>query len=464
MANWNLLGVDGNPQGYKYDPINGWVIAPPAQKPFNTGKNITEVLGDLWDASKLAGMTPELAPIGGAPNIPVATRMAGQAISQGAKAGAREIAKQIENGTGVFGKLTIDPRMYAYLPSTPKNPNPLVGTRYTSEAQGNLVKEIPLKMENLEGASIKIVPYDLTSADQKILSVSDEKLNNPVYTMGGVDFSRLPYNYENNIGGASNFGIAKRVLNRTEQTRKENIAQGGSGDVYKIPITMGENSEWFSTYPTDVLKELVLKNSGNKDIKYINKMMREASIVGDAKTRPFGNFKGIETPEGQQQFLTGEGFGAGGTAGEFRKAFVDRMALKGNQERFGYNIEDVINSTLDPRLINVPKGYGGLSVVKSIPNASLTPSALGSKIGAYDTDLAGTYAGSLGLHPIEVLMPKTYNNYYTHFQKMYPKANEDQLRKWTIGAIERRKDKIGEYVDRDLINNFNRYQEGLLGK
>lgn len=84
--------------------------------PFNTGKNITDVLGDLWDASKLAGLTPEFAPIGGAPNIPVATKIAKQAASKGSKAAAREIAKQIETGTGVFGKITPDMKAYVLPP------------------------------------------------------------------------------------------------------------------------------------------------------------------------------------------------------------------------------------------------------------------------------------------------------------------------------------------------------------
>lgn len=51
-----------------------------------------------------------------------------------AKAGLKEVAKQIEAGTGVFGKGTIDPRMYVYLPDTPKSRNPLVGTRFVSES------------------------------------------------------------------------------------------------------------------------------------------------------------------------------------------------------------------------------------------------------------------------------------------------------------------------------------------
>lgn len=81
--------------------------------PFNTGANVTDVLGKLWDASKLQGLVPEMTPMGSLPNLPIAAKTAGNAIGTGARAGAREIAKQIETGTGVFGKGTIDPRMYA---------------------------------------------------------------------------------------------------------------------------------------------------------------------------------------------------------------------------------------------------------------------------------------------------------------------------------------------------------------
>jgi len=304
------------------------------------------------------------------------------------------------------------------LPHTPSKPNPLVGTRFESEQLGNLVPERKINPEELLGSSIKIKPYDLTSADVKVSSVSDEKLNNPVTTMGGFDFSRLPFNYENQIGGASNKEIAKRILGRTEQTRKENIASQGTGQVFQVPITMGQNSEFFSTYPTDILKQLVMQNGDKKSVAQLNEWLRNAPVqTQKGIVRPFGEFKGIETPEGQQQLLTGEGFASKGTAGEFRKAFATEMSKTRNEKAFGYNFEDVRNSVLDPRLLNVPKGYGGLTVVKSIPNAPLTPSAIGSRIGAYDTDIGGTYFGNLGLNPIEVLQPKTYKTWYDYFKK-----------------------------------------------
>jgi len=397
--------------------------------------------------------------ISGAADILPATVIGGA----GAKAGAREIARQIESGTGLFGRNIIDPRMYAYLPDTPKNRNPLVGTRFENQAQGNLVPEVPLKIEDLKGASLKVVPYDLTNADRLITNVSGEQLDNPVYTMGGGDFSRLIPNYEKNIGGASGKEIAKRVVGRTEATRRENLAQGGTGEVFSTPITMAKKSEWFTTYPVDIAKQFALRGD-TKDIAAFNKSMREASIVGKAKKRPFANFQGIETPEGQQQLLTGQGFGAGGTAGEFRKAFMQKMSLKGNQERFGYNFEDIINSTLEPEIMNLPKGFAGRNIIKTFENTALTPSSSGSKIPAYDTDIAGQYFGKLQPTPVEALMPKTYNRLFQFFSQKYPEKHPAAIKNMAIGAMEKRKNNIGELIDQEVIDSYYKYQEGLLGR
>jgi hypothetical protein len=397
-----------------------------------------------------AGMIPMIKP---------ATVGAGQA----AKYLGKEALRQIETGTGLLGKGTIDPRMYAYLPDTPKNRNPLVGTRFESQAQGNLVPEVPLKIEDLKGASLKVVPYDLTNADRLITSVSGEQLDKPVYTMGGGDFSRLIPNYEKNIGGASGKEIAKRVVGRTESARRENLAKGGTGEVFSTPITMAKKSEWFTTYPTDIAKQFVLRGD-LKDIADFNKVMREASIVGKAKKRPFANFAGIETPEGQAQFLTGQGFGAGGTAGEFRKAFMQKMSLKGNQEKFGYNFEDIVNSSLEPEIMNLPKGFAGRNIIRTFEDAALTPSLEGSKIQAYDTDIAGKYFGRLQPTPVEALMPKTYNRLFQFFSEKYPDKHPAAIKNMAIGAMEKRKNNIGEIIDQEVIDSYYKYQEGLLGK
>ena len=382
----------------------------------------------------------------------------------GAKAGAREIARQIESGTGLFGRNIIDPRMYAYLPDTPSKPNPLVGTRFVSESQGNLVPRKDLKIENLLGANLLGKPYDNSNADKLIFEVSGEKLNKPVGTMGGDEFPMLKYNFENEIGGASNFGIANRIADRINNSRKENLLNKGTGDVIELTTTMGKNAEWFSGYPNEIYRQLILQNGSPKEIREFNKVVRNINVLGNTKLRPFGNFKGIETPEGQAQFLTGEGFDAGGTAGEFNKAFSYLMSQKNNQERFGYNQQDVINSVLNPATMNLPKGFTKEIATKTFENTKLTPSSLGSKINAYDTDYSGLYAGHLKPTPVEIMFFEPYQNIYKEMQFLHPSASPDKLRQYTLGALETRKQNVSQKVTPELIDRYYQYQEGLLGK
>ena len=157
--------------------------------PFNTGKNITEALGDLWDASKLAGLTPELAPIGGAPNIPVAAKMAKQATSQGSKATAREIAKQIEQGTGVFGKLTPDMKMYALPPEkyrgkTLKGMPDIVTVDGKKEQFGTDQRIVDIAKQYMSDKGLVYVPQpEYAAVDvkraEKIAKAYEKMINNP---------------------------------------------------------------------------------------------------------------------------------------------------------------------------------------------------------------------------------------------------------------------------------------------
>lgn len=68
------------PPGYIYDPINGIIPAPPAKKPFNTGGNILDTLGDLWDASKLQGLAPDMSAAGELPNMSVISGNAAKSL------------------------------------------------------------------------------------------------------------------------------------------------------------------------------------------------------------------------------------------------------------------------------------------------------------------------------------------------------------------------------------------------
>lgn len=458
--------------GRMFDPSIPTAMSLSRRKPdpnqFNTGANVTDVLGKLWDASKLQGLVPEMTPMGSLPNLPIAAKTATNALGTSAKAGLKEVARQIETGTGVFGKGTIDPRMYVYLPDTPTKPNPLVGTRFVSESANNLVPEVIFPIEKIKGASIVKTPYDNTPAGTIIKEVSgDIKLENPVSTMGGDDFARLVENYNQNIGGASNYEIAKRVAKRIDEARKENLAAGGTGEVFTAPVTMSQQypAEAFSTYPTDVVLQVFNQQGNKKSIKEFNNWFKNSPVqTPKGLVRPFENFKGVETPEGQQQLLTGEGFGIGGTAGNARKNIFKGASMTKFEKMFDYNMDDIRGAVTDPRFSNLPKGYLKGNLIKTFEDTALTPSSMGSKIGAYDTDIAGQYAGTLKQTPIEVLMSKPYQEIYTEMLNKYPKASNNQLHNMTLGAMEKRNKNISQIVDQETIDRYYKFHEGLLGK
>jgi hypothetical protein len=274
----------------------------------------------------------------------------------------------------------------------------------------------------------------------------------PVLTTGGQDFARDLRHIEQGIGGASNKAIANRIMDRARIAQRENLMAGGSGNVYQLPVTMGDAAENFSTMPTDVLLGLInRKGLDAKTADDINSAIRAFKVVkktksGNVVTTPFAQFKGIDTPEGIRQLYTGEG--VSGSAGDLRKAFVDRMYLKPFQKHFGFNAEDIAGAVRDPVLDNVPKGWAGNTVIRATPDKSLLPSTH----PAYDTDFPGLYFGSMPNMPAEVLMPKSFGL----LSKELGNKNSD-LRTMVLGALEKRSAGISELVDDQVIDSVNRW-------
>ena len=62
-AAWQSAPLQSAEHPNMHYELGDWVMNTPAKSP--VGSNITEKLGDLWDASKLEGLAPEVNPIGG---------------------------------------------------------------------------------------------------------------------------------------------------------------------------------------------------------------------------------------------------------------------------------------------------------------------------------------------------------------------------------------------------------------
>jgi hypothetical protein len=341
-------------------------------------------------------------------------------------------------------------QMGIFRPSTPKNIDPLVGTRFEREYIGGLAEKTPVKIEDLKDSSAMIIPWDLTSRNYKITSISDEPLATPVITHGGQDYARDIRHIEQGIGGASNLGIAKKIQSRDKQARIENLEAGGSGRIIQLPATMGDQSEFFSVMPTQAIFGLLdARTPAKKTIQEIDTSIKNFILPGDDKPR-LKNFKGLMSEEGRIQLLTGEGLDT--TAGKARTVVMQKMMLKGNQEKLGFNMEDLSAALTDPALARVPKGYIGNTVMATGEGGMrLRPSTNPT----YNTDFTAEYLGSLGQNvPVEVLFPKTFDRV---LQEMAGKKGD--VRNMAIGALEKRGAGISELIDQQVIDNYYNYLE-----
>ena len=341
-----------------------------------------------------------------------------------------------------------------YRQSTPLKPDPSVGKRFEREFMGGLLDKTPLKLEDYQGSSVMIMPWDSTSRNYKILGVSDEALASPIITHGGQDYARDLAHIEQGIAGASNLGIAKRIRDRDKMARMENVEAGGTGEILHLPVTMGSGSENFSVMPVEVLLNFADKaNLSKASLKEFDDSIRNFKVAkGKGENRkvsyPFKDFKGIMSEEGRIQMYSGEGVDS--TAGELRKAITDRFYLKENQEKFGFNAEDVSAALTDPALVGVPKGYVGNTVILSTPEGmSLRPSVNRT----YNTDFTGQYEGTLGQSlPVEVLLAEKFGLLGNEFA-----GKTGDIRNMVLGALEKRKEGVSQIVDEPMIERYYRY-------
>lgn len=399
-----------------------------------SGQGLVESLGQAMAASKLPPVMPEAMALSSIPVRASAARMAENAA----------VPNQLNKQAG------------AYLVSTPQKPNPQVGTRYQREFLGGLAPKAPVKIEDYQGASLMVMPWDSTSRNYSVSGVSDEVFPTPIITHGGQDYARDLAHIQQGIGGASGLSIAKRIRDRDKFARQENVMAGGTGEILHLPITMGAGSENFSMMPTQGLLQLLdMRNLSKSQLQGLDESIRNFKVAkgtGEKRkvTTPFKNFAGLSSEEGRIQIQSGEGLGS--TPGELRKAIVDRLTTKGSQELLNFNAEDLSAALTDPALAGVPKGYVGNTVLMTDPlGMHLRPSSNPS----YNTDFTAQYMGTLGQNvPIEVLAPGLMESLTKEFA-----GKKGDIRNMALGAMEKRKEGVSPMINQEMIDNYYRYLE-----
>ena len=295
-------------------------------------------------------------------------------------------------------------RSNVYLPTTPKNINPLVGTRYKTEQLPGIVPRRPVNWNELEGGSIMTYPTDILSRNTKVTNVSDIPLgSNSFVTPGGLMYMMDEGNIANRIGYASNQAAATAQNNRALQAIEENLARGGTGRVFMAPHTMPPGGENFSTGPTLGLLSLIdATNPSPQLLEMISNQMRQATVKG-VKGK-YKDFAGLNDPMAREQLLTGEGLKAG-SAGDLRKIFVDKMSNVAAERGLDFNYPDLQRAMFDPNVMNKQSFLMGDAIYEALPQLGIRP---GSH-GAYGYDMPGVFLGNTRGAPVSQFMQPLYN-------------------------------------------------------
>ena len=425
-------GMNQVPQGDKIPTMDGTGMPPnPNANPNQMGSNI---LSMTPQGQAMAAMKPQ-----GQPGMK----------PQGLKAGGQPSVNQMKMELQGYASK-------GYVKSTPKNPHPEVGKRFTATPQGNLAASKQFDIMKQEGkGSIVPIPYDATSRDNLVSEVSGHQLTEPLMTEAGFDYSRDPKHIAQNIGGASNLGIAGRVQDRVNQAAKEN-----QGDVYLAPNTMGQDAENFSHHPAHIVLDLMNQRQLNKQtLRALSDDLRsQFEVKNKKKVYPYVNFLGFDHPNAQEQIMKG-GYGLKTTAGNLRKVMMKRLGQVNIQKLLDYNLGDLKASILDPDLATDPKGYMGRTMVKAQAGA---PLRLG-RHKSYDTDYTGTYEGGMSNRPLEIMMPDLYQDVEAELKQRPVKKvkTKNEYRNQVIGALEKRKERVAQPINARVINNAGLYEEGL---
>lgn len=392
-----------------------------------------------------------------------AVKPVAQAVGKGGKALGKAYLKEIDAAMmgergGLLGAVTPQPK-FAYLPTTPLKPNPLVGTRYQTEYVGNLAPRSPLNLEDYEGYSLLTFPSDITSRGQKVTGFSDILLDRPIITEGGFAFPRDIKNIEDLRAYASMLSAAQRQNNRVFKALEENKNLGGREKVLVAPHTMAYGAEDFSTMPTDALLALYETVGAKRDVvNEINKRIREATVKGEKGK--FSEFVGLRDKGLREQLFTGEGL-TKGSAGDLRKLFTEKMGSVYGEKAFGYNYPDLRRSLLDPNLVEVPKYNLGETFYEAMPELGL----LSGAHSTYSHGMPGVYKGTLRSVPVKDVFADKYQQIYEQ-TKAAPKVagqlaagknlDLDQL---TMGALSSGETGTSLFLDAKTIKRLKKLMQ-----
>jgi hypothetical protein len=427
----------------------------------NVAPAMLQSIGGLLESSKLPPVIPEVGMLASIPRQAYAAQ-----AERAGRAAERKVAPMVERtmkkggvGAGLLSDLAQGTTSNIYLPVTPKNPNPLVGTRYKTQYVGNLAPRSPFNLEDYEGYSLLTFPSDITSRGEKVTEFSDITLNRPIITEGGFAFPRDIKNIQDLRAYASMLSAAQRQNNRVFKALEENKNLGGREKVLVAPHTMAYGAEDFSTMPTDALLSLYETVGAKKDVvDELNKRIREATVKGEKGK--FSEFVGLRDKSLRDQLFTGAGL-TKGSAGDLRKLFTEKMGSVYGEKAFGYNYPDLRRSLLDPNLADIPKYSLGETFYEAMPEIGL----LSGAHSTYSHGMPGVYKGTLKSAPVKDVFGDKYQQIYEQ-TKAAPKVASQlaagkklDLDQLTMGALSSGESGTSLFLDAKTIKRLKKMMQ-----
>jgi len=396
--------VNTLPDPKTFAAIQGLLGTRPDQMGFSVLNPEYESIMNVANPAFAAGTALGVAPMVQALGAGKAATAAGRAGERFAEKVVPQIMERGGAGADILQGLAQGTRSNVYLPNTPSNRNPLVGTRYETQQLPGIVARRPVNYDEMRGGSIMTYPTDILSRNTLVTSVSDIPLgNNAFVTPGGLMYMMDEKNIARKIGYASNQAAATSQNNRALQAIEENLKMGGTGRVFMAPHTMPPGGENFSTGPTlGLLSMIDATNPSPSLLNTISDQIRAATVKG-VKGK-YKDFVGLNDPMAKLQLLTGEGLKAG-SAGDLRKVFVDKMSNVAAEKGLDFNYPDLQRAMFDPNVMNRPSFWMGDAIYEALPKLGIQPGTH----GAYGYDMPGIFFGNTRGAPINEFMQPVYN-------------------------------------------------------
>jgi hypothetical protein len=321
--------------------------------------------------------------------------------------------------------------------------------------------------EKHKGANALVLDWDSTGRNMDIEEVSGRELPLKIRGHGGYQYSTDKEHLDKGIAGASGKGITARIVDRINEASKESLnIDGGTGEALSIVQTMGADAERFalptSQFAFDMVVDGLLRgNIQQKDIKFLENLVKTRSLLGD-----LSGFKGFNA-KGFNQIHTSKGL-EGTTAGKLRTAIGEVLGLKNVQKMLDFNIEDFVNAVTANKLKGIPKGYIGSSVIQSPKGGTkMQPSPLFPFDSPYSTDFTGKAIAQFPeMINTDALFYRTLNPIKRELllrpnKKPYTK---ETLRNSAIGAIAKRKNNVSQFIDNQFTDDYYTYLDELSKK